>query len=80
MIKTNVSQTNIVSLCRMSSVSFYFISCYCKVMVSLLKLISLMALTSQHFSLADGGMTYPGGCYEDEPEKAQVKCYVLSTW
>lgn len=51
MIKTHVSQTNIEPLCRMSSVGFYFISCYCKVMVSPSKLISLMALTSHIFLL-----------------------------
>lgn len=51
MIQTNVSQTNFEPLCRMSSVGFYFVSCYCKVVVSLLKLISLMALPSHIFHL-----------------------------
>lgn len=51
MIKTNVSQTNTEPLYRTSSVGFYFISCYCKVMVSPSRLIFLMALTSHIFHL-----------------------------
>lgn len=80
MIKTNASQTNIESLYRMSSVVFLFYFMLLQSDGFSLEIDLPNGPDFSHFSLADGGITYPEGCYEDEPEKVQVKCYVLCTW